>query len=138
MWMRHKEKKETWFNEFFVLGSFVAVVTAGLAYVGIMALVWEPSAPPAPAVPQFQMSVEEYRTEARDILTPFLGQVRDADPEAVMDGAAMLAELAAKTQERLIRMRVPGEAKDAHLTLVLLLDAWKLAADVVAAYPWLK
>jgi hypothetical protein len=98
-------------------------------------------------------TVIEYRTEAGSVLEPFLGQVEALSHGDISDDAgSALAELAARTQERLLRMRVPSSERDAHLTFVILLDQWQIAADsggdivpvlqrtneAVESYRWVK
>jgi len=144
---RHK-----WLNELAVVAVFFAIVAIGLIY-AIFNLDLAPSASPgevvwAPKAP----TLDEYRGEARTVLGPFLEQAAVADPDQLVETETVFKSLVDKTQERLLRLRVPAEAREAHLSFVLLLEQWRRAlggsaADqakvsgmtekVTAANPWL-
>lgn len=136
------------FGPFVVLGVFVAVILVGLAcggwyaaqtirgYAGVSA-----SAP----------TVDAYRSEVASITKPFFAQTLTMTEADVAAAGADLHSLAAKTQERVLRVRVPGSERQVHLGLVLLLEQWKRASSdggnpagvlektraFVAATPWI-
>jgi hypothetical protein len=98
-------------------------------------------------------SVDGYRQEAHDVLSPFVNQALEMDKEELGGSDPLFLELTTRTQERLLRLRVPKEERDSHLTFVLLLDQWKRALEgsspdravvlegttrVVAAHPWIQ
>ncbi|MFH1047769.1 MAG: hypothetical protein V1738_05695 [Patescibacteria group bacterium] len=119
------------FNAFIALGVFALVALAGL--VGGIFYIWFGAEPtvgqdvPAVTVP----TVIEYRTEAGSVLAPFLGQVMELSGGVLsVEASEALADLAKITQERLLRIRVPGAEKAAHLSFVLLLDQW---SDTISA-----
>lgn len=157
--MRHK--KPLWDSELAVLGVFVAVVAVGFTY-GLANLIWpDLFARLSGTVSEAQLadsapSEDAYQAEVRDIMGPFLAQAANVAPDNLADtsGEAMrtLATLVQKTQDRLVRVRVPGDYRDAHLAAVLLLEQWKRALagsksdqklvlertdEAKQAYPWL-
>jgi hypothetical protein len=97
---------------------------------------------------------DEYRAQAADVLSPFVSQVSAMAPSDFGRAGTEMTAFAAKTQEALLALRVPGELREAHLSFVLLLDQWKRAlsaagteADravavertrsLLVTYPWL-
>ena len=128
---------------------FFLVVAAGLAY-GLFNLDTVATTPgPQPAA---VMTEDQNREEARSILGPFISQASGMSARSVDSVGPIFSDLVAKTQDRLLRLRVPRDARDAHLSFVLLLDRWKRALDgslsdknkaieqtatVLAAHPWL-
>ncbi len=151
MLFRNK-KREVW-DELIVLVVFVAFCAAGLIYVGFLA--WRGNGQPSPQrlVASSAQTPDEYRQASREIVRPFFDQVSQLTPEGIEAGGADLANLASKTQERLLRMQhIPASEREAHLSLVLLLDKWNRAGqgsiadqtDVLAktqelltTYPWI-
>lgn len=145
---RHKHP-----NELTVVAVFFAVIIIGSVY-AILNITLAPDAATsqnkAPAVKP--PTLAEYRGEAKVAFGPFLEQA--AVFRADQFGAAdqVFIDLIDKTQERLLRIRVPAGAREAHLSFVMLLDQWRRAfrgsgADrslvsdstsrVIAANPWL-
>jgi len=115
------------FNEFTIVGVFVAVVFVGLV-VGLVSAISAatPTEPVASVVTA--PTLIEYRTEARAVLAPFLSQAETVDSEALTEEAQIaLVDLASRTQERLLRIRVPASEREAHLSFVVVLDQWKNA-----------
>ncbi|MEA3248968.1 MAG: hypothetical protein U9Q03_01265 [Patescibacteria group bacterium] len=146
------KKKVTFFNEFTILGTFVVVALAGLA-IGAVSLIadyqkYGPVEPLVTAPP-----VGEYRAEARAVVAPFLGQAAVISQVVVPEGAdRVMGDLVDMTQERLLGMTVPATERDAHLSMVILLDQWRRALSgteldmagvatrtdgLLADYPWL-
>lgn len=132
-----------------MLWVFLAVSLAGLVFLSDAVLRAVPTPPQAVAPTD-----EEYRAEASVIMEPFLAQASAmtaedfelAEPEA-------LRTLVVTTQERMLRLRVPSDLKDAHLAFVLMLERWHRAFDgdadmrvtaisqlraEVDAYPWVR
>lgn len=72
-------------------------------------------------------SEQEYKAEVASVLSPFLSSALKVQAEDFAMPPAELKDLAQKTQDRLLRVRVPKEFKDGHLSYVLLLDMWKRA-----------
>jgi hypothetical protein len=148
-------KKTGSLNEFAILGVFVAVVCLGLVFallqvgmgIGKKRAVSEASVPTPPP------TLGEYQSDASSIMAPFLSQAKRVTVEDFgATDSAPIAELVQKTQERLLRLRIPREARDIHLEFVLFLDQWQRAligsvADqrrviantelLFAKYPWL-
>jgi hypothetical protein len=122
------------FNEFTVLGLFAAVVFIGLLIV-LVSLFWL-RAPLVSTVPSTVAAptLIEYRTETRTVVSPFLNQATTVDSENLSDEArAAMLDLITATQERLLRIRVPGSEREAHLAFVILLDQWSQALGGSAA-----
>lgn len=131
MFSRHKRTRPYRINEFTVFGAFVAVAVFGLVY-GIVAAalgkfdiasgyedtLLQPAAPPTEL---------EYQTEAREVLSPFLGQALAMRQEDLTGDNSAMLQLVEKTQDRLLRVRVPADYREFHLSAVLLLDQWKRA-----------
>jgi hypothetical protein len=135
---------------FVVVGVFVAVILLGLAC-GTWYFVR--SVTGRNAAPQSAPSAEAYRVEVASVARPFLAQALKMDDADLAAAGADLADLVAKTQERVLRLRVPGSERDAHLGLVLLLEQWKRAVSgdaesrssvlertraFVNAHPWIQ
>ncbi len=119
------------FSRFAVVGVFVAVVLVGLGY-GLLIIVLDANLtePKQSAVLQVP-TVIEYRAEAGTVMAPFLGQIETLQMGAITEDAGeAIADLAGRTQDRLLRMRVPSSERDAHLSFVILLDQWKRAVNV--------
>lgn len=117
------------FNEFTILGVFVAIVVFGLLY-GIVTAAIQLAAttaqePQAPAV--VAPTAEEYEWEAKSVLGPFLAQANAMSTDDLAAPDPMLARLVETTQTRMLGIRVPNEYRDFHLSSVLLLEKWKRA-----------
>jgi len=150
--MLFKNKKREVWDELIVLGVFVAVCTAGLVYLGYISL-RDTAVEEAPRIVVASApSPEDYRKSCREIVRPFFEQVQQMTVAGIEAGGDDLAALASKTQERLLRLRVPSGERDAHLQLVLLLDKWKRAGqgsvpdrsdvlsktqELLASYTWI-
>jgi len=118
-----------WFNESIVIAAFFAVIAFGLVY----ALFHMTTAPASPssggaAVLIKAPSLSEYQSETRSVLAPFLEQAAAADPQRLGAADAVFGDLINKTEERLLRVRVPAEARDTHRSFVLFLEQWRRAA----------
>ena len=147
-----KKKDFTLLNEFTVLGVFVVVALAGLA-IGAVSLImdYQKYGPPKPIV--LAPTAADYRVEARAVVGPFLGQAAVIGQGVSPEGAEeLMGELVDMTQERLLGMTVPATERDAHLSMVILLDQWRRALDgtdldmsgvvsrtddLLVDYPWL-
>ena len=147
-----KKKQRFLVNEFTVFGVFIAIAMAGILYGLVVTMVSKAETaayvpPPAPKAP----TEEQYQAEARDVLTPFLTQTLSIEERDLAAPDPLVLELASKTQERLLRVRVPKQYREAHLVFVLLLDQWKRAlsgshadqevvidktGEVLVSYPW--
>lgn len=135
-----------------VLGAFAATMLAGLTYGLAM------SYAPDEAVPVVEQPVlvaptrAEYRAETVGVMADFWEQSARMTRDDVRNVDPRFLEIVTKTQERLLRVRVPKDERDAHLSFVLLLDQWKRAlggsvADqekvfektetVLVEYPWI-
>jgi len=120
-----EHKKRHIFSEFLVFGLFSAVIAAGLGFA-----VWTAYRSEVlqneTSVEAEAPTVEGYRAEARSVMVPFLDQVNVLEEGNLSDqvSESMLA-LSATIQERLLRMRVPGSERDAHLSFVTLIDRWR-------------
>ena len=154
MFSRKKSRFST--NEFTILGVFVAVAVFGLGY-GLLSLVLGTAEFRTDDLPFVQPVVaptpEEYEADARDVLAPFLEQALLMRTEDLAGDTGAMGQLVEKTQDRLLRVRVPKEYRDLHLSMVLLLDQWKRAlagsapardvvldrtGEIVVANPWLQ
>jgi uncharacterized membrane protein len=149
--MRKKEKHLL--NEFTVLGSFAAVVLAGLA-IGAVSLIANPPKQLIETAVPAGPSVSDYRSEVRQILMPFLQQVVVIEETGLPEGASeTLSNMVSLTQERMLDLTVPAGEREAHLSMVILLDQWTRALSGVNSdlsgvisrtsrlmlkYPWLK
>jgi hypothetical protein len=124
-----KLKKSLIFNEFAVIGVFAVVAISGIFIGAISALTVEATTD-AIVVPDVTApTIIEYRTETRSVIAPFLKQIESVQAGSLAAEAAdAIADLAARTQDRLLRVRVPGSERDAHLSLVIILDEWRTAA----------
>ncbi len=126
---RHK-----WLNELTVVGVFFVVIAIGLVY-ALLNLDLGPASsgenPDAAAVRA--PTVEEYQGEARSVLTPFLEQAAAVDADGLAAADEVFQALIDKTQERLLRVRVPAQARETHLSFVLLLEQWRRALRGTAA-----
>ena len=118
-------KKRTVWDRFWVLGVFVSLALAGSIYGVILALRVSDSVGPISTAAYSGPTLEAYRIEARDIIRPFFDQARQMTPADLSVVGGPIGQLAAKTQERFLRLRVPADAKDFHLATVLLLDRWQ-------------
>ncbi|KPJ85810.1 hypothetical protein AMJ57_01730 [Parcubacteria bacterium SG8_24] len=118
------------FGELTVFGVFVVICLSGLIYGSVLVLYpYAGAAEPEESALLEPPTAAGYEMEANEVLLPFLDQfalLAEADLGSV---DPMLGDLVVKTQERLLRMRVPGDYRDTHLSLVLLLDQWKRALD---------
>ena len=145
---RHK-----WLNELTVVAVFFAIVAIGLI-VTLFSLDLVPESSLQGDVVQARKAptVEEYRSEARDVLSPFLEQARMIGSDQAAYDETVFLGLVDKTQERLLRLIVPVQGQEAHLSFVLLLEQWRRAINgsvsdqaqapdntqkVIAANPWL-
>ncbi|MEK9152189.1 MAG: hypothetical protein AAB692_02390 [Patescibacteria group bacterium] len=130
-----RQRRSILFTEFAVLGGFVLAALIGY-FVALGAVLWPAAAPAvapeetlsaaAPAAP----GIDEYRAEVSSVATPFLSQasrITADDFKTNAEAVAGLSSLAQKTQERLLRVRVPGKERTTHLALVLLIEQWKRA-----------
>jgi hypothetical protein len=150
-----RQKRKKWWSEFVVLGVFAAVVIAGLLYALVIVVVVgkDGAVETDIALPPVPPTAEEYRSGARDVLVPFLDQADLMTEADVASAGPVVDDFVEKTQERLLRLRVPKEYRDAHLTFVLLLDQWRRALAgsepdravvlaktraVVETYPWVR
>jgi hypothetical protein len=121
-----KQKISHIMNEFTVVGIFVAIIFIGLLFGMIFTFKSEIGVNLTPQINP--PTVVDYRTEARSVLEPFLLQIQSIPSGPLSEETATaMVDLIRVTQERLLRMRVPGEERDAHLALVIILDQWKKA-----------
>jgi len=144
--------------EFILLGIFGAVVLIGIMY-GVV-IVLKNGGVPAPSSsdvvpvaeePLVAPTQEEYDLAANDVMSPFLAQATLVTEASFEGDVSALGDLVTKTEERMIRLRVPAERQEAHLAAVLLLGSWKRAvagsatdraevsastAAFIAAMPW--
>lgn len=116
-----------------VLGAFVATTLVGLAYGAISGLSHGDIIPPSVPAPVVAPTREEYRTETVGVMADFWEQSARMTREDLRVPDPRFVDIVGKTQERLLRVRVPREERDAHLAFVLLLDQWKRALDGSAA-----
>ncbi len=121
-----KNKHDHWLNQLTVLGVFFAVVLIGLIY-GLLNMDLTGLQQPLSAPVQPAPTVEQYQADAEEILSPFLVQASKMTAADLASADPVLIDLVQKTQERLLRLRVPKEEKEAHLSFVLLLDQWRRA-----------
>jgi len=128
---KHSHK---WFNEMAVVAVFFLVVAAGLFY-ALFHLEIGPAAPTVnqPLAISSAPTVSAYEHEADTVLAPFLEQAAKVGQAELASGDQDLLDLIGKTQDRLLRMIVPAERKDAHLKFVLLLEQWRRALNGSAA-----
>lgn len=147
-----KKERHFRFDEFTVLEVFLAVTLFGLVAGAVFSVLF-PGIVTGPVAVVTAPTDDEYRAQASEIMLPFLAQATTMTAEDFGNEAdAPLAELAAKTQERMLRLRVPSEYRDTHLSVVLLLDQWKRVlsgadrdpaavlaktGEVLEADPWL-
>ncbi len=123
-----KKHRNPWVNQLTVLGVFFAVVLVGLIYglanmdLSGLGSGTNASAPVAPPP-----TVDEYRSSAEQILSPFLTQASKMTGPDLASPDPVMVDLVQKTQELLLRLKVPKEEKEAHLSFVLLLDQWRRA-----------
>lgn len=151
-----KHKKKNVGTEFVVLGSFAAVVIVGFFYaaVSIILAAYPETVSQGPlAVQPVAPTAEQYKAQVRDDLHPFFSQAATMKAGDIDSAGPVFRELVVKTQDMLLRLRVPKEYRDNHLSFVLLLDQWKRALDgskpdravvlkktstVLDANPWLE
>lgn len=126
-------------DEFAVLGAFVLVSTIGLLYGGLLLFLAATAEPAAYVIEAVQPPlVEEYRRDARVSVGPFFDEVlaaglvevdaaRFGDPGSGPGSGSALAASAEKAKADLLVLRVPGEERETHLSLVLLLEQWRRA-----------
>ncbi len=147
-----RKKDQHFFNEFTILGVFVAVALIGLIAAGVSLLAQPRFAPVGVPTVQAPTS-EEYRVEARSVVMPFLSQAAVISANPMPEGASeTMSDLVDLTQERLLGMTVPASERDVHLSMVILLDQWRRALNGTDAdlsgvidrtdgllkdYPWL-
>lgn len=123
-----KQQKAIFFNEFTVLGIFVASILIGLTFGLVFWLSAQSSSADMIKHENRVPTVIEYRTDVASVMTPFLVQAESIKTNKVTDDAGeAIIDLANLTQDRLLRMRVPGSEREAHLSFVILLDQWKQA-----------
>lgn len=126
--MRHHRR--LFINDFVIITTvFFAILSFGLVYGLIHLRVGDQPAAVAVTAP----TLADYHQGASSVLEPFLNQWPNVTSEALVSDNEPLKGLVVMTQERLLRLRVPAEAKDDHLVLVLLLDKWKRALAGSAA-----
>ncbi len=110
-----------------VLGAFAATTLAGLAYGAISGLSRADILPPSVPAPLVAPTQEEYRAETSGVMADFWEQSSRMTRADVKAPDPRFVDIVEKTQERLLRVRVPKDDRDAHLSFVLLLDQWKRA-----------
>lgn len=120
-------------GEMIVLGAFAATTLVGLAYGAISGLSHGDIVPPAAPAPLVAPSQEEYRAETADVMADFWEQSSRMTRDDLKVPDPRFVDIVEKTQERLLRVRVPKDGRDAHLSFVLLLDQWKRALGGSAA-----
>jgi len=138
-----------------VVAAFFVVIAIGLTY-AVFHLQMVPmnttSVPEALKLPP-PPTVEEYQQEVRSVFGPFLQQAVNVNSQNLAAVDSVFTDLVVKTQDRLLRVRVPSKSEQpAHLSFVLLLEQWKRALggsradqdqvsratqEVLAASPWL-
>jgi hypothetical protein len=145
---RHK-----WLSQAAVVGVFFAVIAIGLIYaVFHLQVVSAPSSLPEAMKPLPPPTVEEYQTEVRSVFGPFLQQAANINVLDLASIDTVFVSLIEKTEDRLLRVRVPSAQRETHLSFVMLLEKWKRAVggsqadqkqisqatkDVATANPWL-
>lgn len=97
-------------------------------------------------------SVSEYRQQVQLGLEPFFALAASYPDNADVSPDPILSETIRGWQQRLLALRVPSAEREAHLSVVLLLDQWRRALDgsvldgnralatvdqLVADYPWM-
>lgn len=117
-----------WFNEFTVLGAFVAVALFGIVYGAVIA---SGALRNLPAGPVVGPSVDAFQASLAEAAGPFLSQVTKSG-EAMFEGDSTLAQaFATTTRDQVLAvddtLRVPSSEADGYLKLVLLLDRWSRA-----------
>lgn len=126
-----RKKRRLLVNEFTIFGVFIAVAVFGLLYGMLLAATGGVPSAVSQDLPELQPVVAptmaEYESEAREVLAPFFRQALQTRPEDLTGDTGAMLQLVQKTQDRLLRVRVPKEYRDAHLGFVLLLDQWKRA-----------
>lgn len=126
-----RKKSRLLINEFTIFGVFIAVAVFGLLYGMLLAVTSGVPSAVSSDFPEFRPVVAptmaEYESEAREVLAPFFRQALQMRPEDLTGDTGAMLQLVQKTQDRLLRVRVPKEYRDAHLGFVLLLDQWKRA-----------
>ncbi|MFH2062529.1 MAG: hypothetical protein ABIJ46_00025 [bacterium] len=149
--MKHENRNNS--SRFLAVGFFAVLVVAGLSY-GIWSAYRSAGSRANQTIEVSAPTVEEYRSEASVVVAPFLEQM-SALPDGELSDQTndSLLSLAATTQERLLRMTVPGSERDAHLSFVTLIDRWRRiadgqdgdresirqqATDLLIRYDWLK
>ncbi|MFA6603587.1 MAG: hypothetical protein WCT10_01940 [Patescibacteria group bacterium] len=120
------EKKHRLINRFAVFAVFGLAVIAGIGY-GVLNLRVLPVAEAPASEVVTAPSEAEYRTAAGSVLTPFFVQAQKLDETAFTAIDPIFVDLIDKTQERLLRLRVPGADQNIHLSCVLLLEQWRRA-----------
>lgn len=157
--MFHRKKQPQFrINEFTIFGAFVAVAILGIGFgalvVGTGAYLEDPYlANDYQEVIPVAPTPEEYEAAAKDVLAPFVAQGEQVDEAYFAGDVSAMQQLVEKTQERLLRVRVPADYRDSHLSFVLLLEQWKRALrgsvadqevvvaktkDLAAANPWVR
>jgi hypothetical protein len=118
-------RRSPWFNEFTVLGAFVAVALFGIGYGAIMATgALRAITPDAAAGP----SSGAFRAALAEAAGPLLSQAAKSG-EAMFAGDTTLAEsFVTTTRDQVLAVddaiRVPATDAHDYLALVLLLDRW--------------
>jgi len=124
-----RKKKSQLFNEFTILGVFVIIAMAGLI-VGAVSIATQSQEVRDPEPVVSGPTASEYRAQASAVFEPFLTQVRIIGDGTLPDGAgSVMSDLVNLTQERLLGMTVPSSERDAHLSMVILLDQWRRAIE---------
>lgn len=120
-------------GEFLVLGVIVAAACVGVLY-GVFMAFKKGDASPSSATPDAQdqpapvaPAPEEYDASAQEVMAPFLQQAALVTDASFDGDLTALGDLVTKTEERLLRVRVPADRRDTHLSAVLLLGSWKRA-----------
>lgn len=147
-------QRHRWLSQAAVVGVFFAVIAIGLIYaVFHLQVVRAPSsALPEAFKPPPPPTIEGYQAEVLSVFGPFMQQAVNINTQNLSSMDPVFASLIEKTQDSLLRVRVPASEREAHLSFVMLLDQWKRAvggsrADqdrvsqatrgVAAANPWL-
>lgn len=125
----HKESRTI--GEFIVFGLVISVACVALLYGITLVFNASPKNDSMSAETQQPVvvapSTTEYDSSASDVMTPFLQQAALVTPASFTGDLSLLGDLVTKTEDRLLRLRLPAERRDAHLSAVLLLGSWKRA-----------
>ena len=121
-------RRLSWFNEFTVLGAFVAVALFGIIYGAVLVVgAVRDQVQTAAAAP----SVDAFRSALAEAAAPFLSQASTSGGDMFTGDTTLAAAFAAKTRDQVLAVddvvRVPTSEADGYLALVLLLDRWNRA-----------